>query len=103
MTNLPEPNINAVALGSRRRMMTAAKRRGLNSVLRQRSAICFRSNRTPRSALNLFGFGGEEGRELKYVVYSYVEKQEMNNDEYPQNQYGVKHDNERLTRGRHVL
>ena len=31
--------------------MTAAKRRGLNSVFRHRRAICFKSRRTPRSAV----------------------------------------------------
>lgn len=39
-----------MARGSRRRIITAAKRRGLNSVLRQRRAICLRSRRTPRLA-----------------------------------------------------
>jgi len=43
--------MRAVALGSRKRMITAAKRRGLNSVLRQRRAICLRSRRTPRLAV----------------------------------------------------
>ena len=32
-------------------MITAAKRRGLNSVLRHLRAICFRSRRTPRLAV----------------------------------------------------
>ena len=47
----PEAKSRAVARGSRRRMITAAKRRGLNSVLRQRRAICLRSRRTPRLAV----------------------------------------------------
>ena len=49
-TMRPEAKRRAVERGSRRRIMTAAKRRGLNSVLRQRSAICLRSKRTPRLA-----------------------------------------------------
>lgn len=54
--SLPEANMRAVARGSRMRIITAAKRRGLNSVLRQRRAIFFRSSRTPRFAIG--GWGG---------------------------------------------
>lgn len=49
-TIFPDAKRRAVDRGSRRRIMTAAKRLGLNSLLRQRSAICLRSRRTPRLA-----------------------------------------------------
>eukprot|EP00979_Chaetoceros_neogracilis_P003365 scaffold588_cov282-Chaetoceros_neogracile.AAC.4 len=49
----PDANMSAVALGSLNRMITAAKRLGLNSVLRHRRAICLRSNLTPRLAVLL--------------------------------------------------
>ena len=45
--------MSAVARGSRSRMITAANRLGLNSVLRHRRAICLRSRRTPRLAVEL--------------------------------------------------
>lgn len=43
LTTLPEPKINAVVLGSLILMITAAKRLGLYSALRARSAIALRS------------------------------------------------------------
>ncbi len=47
-TILPEAKMSAVVLGSRIRMMTAAKRLGLYSALRACRAMVFRSNRTSR-------------------------------------------------------
>jgi len=46
----PEANMSAVDRGSRRRMITAANRRGLNSVLRHRSAISFKFSFIPKFA-----------------------------------------------------
>jgi hypothetical protein len=40
-TIFPLANISAVVLGSRKRIMTAAKRRGLYSALRARKAISY--------------------------------------------------------------
>ena len=50
-TSLPDLKTSAVDLGSRMRMITAAKRRGLYSALRAVSATCFRSSLHPRLAV----------------------------------------------------
>ena len=47
-TILPEAKMSAVVLGSRIRMMTAAKRLGLYSAFRACKAIVFRSKRQSR-------------------------------------------------------
>lgn len=47
-TILPEAKINAVVLGSRIRMMTAAKRFGLYSAFLACNAIVFKSRRQSR-------------------------------------------------------
>lgn len=49
--SFPDAKISAVARGSRSRMMTAANRRGLYSVLRHLRAIFFRSSLTPKLAV----------------------------------------------------
>lgn len=50
-TILPELKIKAVVFGSLIRMMTAAKRRGLYSALRQFNAIFLKSNFIPKLAV----------------------------------------------------
>jgi len=52
ITIFPEEKIRAVVLGSRIRMMTAAKRLGLYSALRQFRAILRRSRVIPRFAVD---------------------------------------------------
>lgn len=51
-TILPELKIKAVVLGSLIRIITAAKRRGLYSALRQFNAIFLKSNLAPRFAVD---------------------------------------------------
>ena len=71
----PDAKSKAVAFGSRRRIITAAKRRGLNSVLRQRRAICLRSSLTPRLAI-LFEYRRcnaiqkrQHGERVKHMIF----------------------------------